>query len=173
MYVCSAEHIFCVKITTVSSAIGFWHVKDVFFPGMWWLFHCSTMSRKVTPIFDTTHSSVLSLLTPVSPKIHPPQRWKVTWPRRADRSPCRTYSCPTKLLVHVLRSPKGHKTAAVAQLFAAGAVSSLEPLRRCPVPLCPGCRWERCLGSAWWIQPWVGVSASKGDARFTRGVIKL
>ena len=162
-----------MKITTVSSAIGFWHVKDVFFLGMQRLFRCSIMSWKVTRIFDMTHNSVLSFLIPVPPKIHLARRWKVTWPSCAGRSPCWIYSCPTKALLHVLREPKGSKAAAVAQSFAAGAVTPLEPLHPCPVPRCPGCRWEWCLSSAQRIQLSVGVSASKGDAHFTQGVIKL
>ncbi|KAM6084299.1 putative inactive peptidyl-prolyl cis-trans isomerase-like 6 isoform 2-T2 [Theristicus caerulescens] len=48
----------------------------------------------------------------------------------------------------MLHQPKGSKAAAVAQSFAAGATTPLEPLRPCPVPLCPGCRREWCLSSA-------------------------
>lgn len=139
-------------------------MKDVFFLGMWQLFCCSMKSYA---IFFTQHTnSVLSLLTPVAPKVHCAQRWKVTWPSRADRSPSWTYSCPTKQLLHVLHEPKEQSCRGGTKLCC----GSRDPSGTAPSMRC---RLEWCLSSAQQIQLWVGVFASKGDTHFTQGVIRL
>ena len=128
-----------MKITTVSSAIG----CLTFFLGMWQLFCHSMMSQKILQVFDMARNSVLSLLTPASPRIPLVLRREVTWPSCADRSPCWPYSCPAKPLFRMLLYPEGHEAAAVARSVA-GEPRSLwnrsdDTLCRA-VPLCPAGR---------------------------------
>lgn len=115
------------------------------------------MSGEVTQIFDVTHSSVLLLLTPMSPS----SEVQTGLTSHAGRSPSRTYKTPFARAALARRA----ESSTVALSFAVGAVTLLEPLRPCPVPLCPS--------SAQAIQLWVGFPTPKGDAHFAQGVIKL
>lgn len=150
-----------MKITTILFAIGFLHVKDVFFLGMWWLFCCSTMSWKLDRFlcdapfsFVTSNTSLLKCTL-----LRGEEQPDPTVPAEARADPAAVPQTPFARAMLVEREWS--------------CCGSHDPSGTALSMCCNRQPREWCLGNAQEIQRWLRVSAFKGDAHFAQGVIKL